>query len=52
MKPTKKVTVTSKDRVTIWGYKLDRTENKGHRDLWSHKVRYGDLWWPCDLLGS
>ena len=39
----KKVTATFKDPVTFWGYKLDQTDHKGHRDLWGHQVGHGDL---------
>ena len=37
------VTATSNDPFTLKGHKLGKTNNKGHRNLWGHKVSHGDL---------
>ena len=34
---------TSNDLVIYWGHKLGQTNQKGHRDLWGHKVGHRDL---------
>ena len=39
----KYVTATSNDPVTFCGHTLGQTYQKGHRDLWGHKVGHGDL---------
>ena len=39
----KKVTATCNDPLTFWDHKLRQTDDKGHRDLWGHKVGHGDL---------
>ena len=39
----KKVTAIFHDPVTFWGHEQSKTDHKGHRDLWVHKVGDGDL---------